>query len=388
MEVKIFMLITILLTFAMSAFASAGSKDYLKNNNDFANKILKEEIKSANGQNVVISPMSLNMALSIVSNGANGKTLTEFGKLLQNGAYDQKELNAYNKDLISNSKQLKVENYSIANSVWIRGNYNKSFVDLCKNYYNADVQTLNTNSAGDINSWVSGKTNGKITQMLDRVNPLDRAYIVNAVYFYAKWEKTFPLFKTSDRAFNCEDGKIINTKFMQDEGSYNVVKYKNGTILKKPCIGEASMYFMLPDKGVKVADFVKNINFNEIIAKDSSGKDETWKIIVPKFKVECSKDLNNDLKSLGLSSAFDPETADFSKISKDTLYISRVLQKTYIGVDEKGTEAAAATSIGMAGMSMPKPTPEIIFDRPFAFAIVDELNKIVIFTGVIYNPSK
>ena len=96
----------------------------------------------------------------------------------------------------------------------------------------------------------------------------------------------------------------------------------------------------------------------------------------------------NTLKSLGLSSAFDPETADFSKISKDTLYISRVLQKTYIGVDEKGTEAAAATSIGMAGMSMPKPTPEIIFDRPFAFAIVDELNKIVIFTGVIYNPSK
>lgn len=377
---KLFISITCLL-FAMCLFANDGMGDHPKNNNKFANKLLREEIKQE--KNFVISPMSLNMALSLVANGADGQTYNEFNNLLQNGTMNLKEMNIYNRNLLSMSKSLKVKNYNIANSLWIRGDYNKNFYLVAKNYYNADINPLK--DANTINNWIKTKTNGKIPSMIDKVNPNDRALIVNAVYFYDNWLNKFPVYKTCEgMPFNKEDGKQIECTMMSDKGDYKVIDYKKGKVLIKRLKGDAAVYFMLPNKGVKLKDYLSSIDFNSLIVSYLEDG-ELYEISIPKFKMEYSKDYNDTFRSLGLKTAFDPSKANFSKLNKD-YYISKILHKATIGIDEDGTEASAATVIQMAGMGAPVPCKEIIFDRPFGFAIVDEIDSVVIFEGAVYEP--
>ena len=144
------------------------------------------------------------------------------------------------------------------------------------------------------------------------------------------------------------------------------------------------MYFILPPEGVKLSDFVKEIDFYTLITNNTEG-DELYRIFVPKFKIEYSQSMNNMFKNLGMKEAFDVEKADFSNLSDEKIFISQILHKATIGVDEKGCEASAATSIAMAGMGAPQPAKELWFNRPFAFALVDQLDDIVIFQGCVYN---
>lgn len=367
--------------FTIVVFANDGMGDHPKNNNIFANKLLKEEIKAE--KNFVISPMSLNMAMSLVSNGACGETYNEFNTLLQNGTMNLKEMNIYNRNLLSMSKSLKVKNYNIANSLWMRGDYNKNFYLVAKNYYNAHVNPLK--NATEINNWISKKTNGKINKMVDTIGPNDRALIVNAVYFYDNWLQKFPVFKTVENVpFTMENGKKVDCTMMSDKSDYKVVDYKKGKILIKRLKGNAAVYFMLPNEGVKLKDYLSSIDFNSLIISYLDDG-ELYEISIPKFKIEYSKNYNDTFKYLGLKTAFDPSLADFNKINKE-YYISNILHKATIGIDEDGTEASAGTVIQMAGMGAPVPCKEIIFDRPFGFAIVDEIDSVVIFEGAVYEP--
>ena len=294
---------------------------------------------------------------------------------------------AGNKMLLLNSKELYAEKYNIANGIWIRGEINKSFYDIAKNYYFAATEKLNNKSSDVINNWIEKKTEGKITRMIDNIHPNDLAVIVNTVYFYSDWEKKFPLYKTYESEFTLENGEKVPCYMMRDEGDYKVVDYKEGQILIKKLKGHSAMYFMLPKKGQKLSDYVKSVDFNEIIINDIDG-DEFYKIWLPKFKIEYKKNYNEIFKNLGMNRAFSPKTANFTNMCKDkNFYISSILHKAVIGIDEKGCEASAASVIQMKGMTPPHPAQEIHFDRPFAFALVDELDNIVIFEGCLYNPN-
>ncbi|MBQ0104528.1 MAG: hypothetical protein KBT47_00650 [Armatimonadetes bacterium] len=381
-------------------YANDGMGNFPKNNNIFANRLFREENTKKGTENFVISPISLNMAMSLVSNDAKGKTLQEFASLLQNGPfadkfgkydrnfskYSQKDMNVYNRGLLANSKILGVNNYKIANGIWLRGNYERNFFLIAKNYYNADVSSLTQNSAKDINDWINRKTEGKITEMVDKIKPNDRAFIVNAVYFYSEWANSFPKYGTAENVpFYLENGEKTSCTMMNDEREYKVLDYKKGKILIKNFKGYASMYFMLPDEGVKLSDYIRTIDFNEVITNDTEG-DRLYRIQIPKFKIEYSADMNSTFRKMGLNEAFGPK-ADFTGLDRsDNIYISSVIHKATIGVDETGCEASAATVVRMAGKGAPRPAENLFFNRPFAFAIVDELNDIVIFEGCVYKP--
>ena len=376
----------IILIMSAGVFANDGLGDFPKNNNKFSNKLIKEEMKLNDGKNFVISPMSLNMAISFLSNGAKGSTLDEFATLLQNGSFVPKDLNVFNRMILAQSKTLGVEQYNIANCIWVRGDYNRNFYLVAKNYYNADVKKLNNDSAKDINSWINNKTNGKIPQMVDKIDPNEKACLVNAVYFYSNWINKFPLYSTrEDAEWFCEDGTKATCTMMHHQGEYKVFDYKGGEILIKPLKGHAAMYFMLPPKDTKLSDYVAQFDFNEIITNDIYDG-ENYKVWLPRFSVEYSESMIDTFKNLGLKKAFLPKQADFSNLAKGDFYISDILHKATIGVDEKGCEASAATVIHMAGMAAPVPAKEIYFNRPFAFAVVDELDNLVIFEGCVYKP--
>lgn len=380
------------------SFANDGMGNFPKNTNIFADKLLNQEI--GKGENFVISPLSLNMAVSLVSNGAKGDTLQEFAKILQNGpfadtfgkydrnfsSYSQKDMNVFNRNLLANSKRLGAEKYYIANGVWIRSPYTKEFYLTCKNYYNADVKPLNQNSAKDINNFVSEKTHGKIKKMIDRIDPNDRAYLVNSVYFYSAWKKEFSRHDTFlKHPFNRENGKTSQCDYMTDTDCYKVINYKDGQILIKELKGYAAMYFILPPEDAKLADFAQKINFSEIITNDTEGED-IWKITVPRFSMEYEEDFRNVFVRMGMKKAFSPN-ADFSRLDRtDNSYISSVLHKATIGIDEKGCEASAATAVRMMAKSAPpKKINMIVFNRPFIFAVIDELDNTVIFEGAYFG---
>lgn len=395
----LFFIIILIFAFVLFSYANDGMGNFPKNNNIFANRLMKVTCKAQ--ENFVISPLSLNMAMCLVSNGADGKTLQEFGSVLQNGPfadkfgkyernyekYSQKDMNIYNRNLLANSKKLGAEHYSIANGIWIRSPYTKEFYLTAKNYYNADVYPLTMSGAKDINSWINKKTKGKIPSMVEKIGPTDKAYIVNAIYFYSKWKKAFPKYGTIDeQLFHTENGKTINCTMMTDEREYKVLDYRGGQILIKEMDCMVAMYFMLPPKNMKLADWLKNIDFNSVITNDTEGT-ELYRIALPKFKIEYKKDFGRTFKEFGLKSAFG-NNSDFSRLDKkNTTFISSVLHKATIGIDEKGCEASAATVIKMMGKGAPRPAKILRFDRPFAFAIIDELDNTVIFEGCVYNPS-
>ena len=378
-------IVLLLLICSVGLFANDGMGDIPRNNVKFSNKIFRETVKINDGKNFALSPLSLNMSMSLLSNGAKGETLNEFASVLQNGPYDQKLMNTVNRILLANSKGLKVDKYNIANGIWVRGDFERQFYLIAKNYYNGDVFVLNNNSKKDINNWVKKKTNGKIDQIVDQISPNDKAVIVNSIYFYSGWTNPFPVNNTESGSFILENGDYFPCAMMKDKGLYKVFEYNGGKVLIKELKGYAAMYFILPPRGTKLADFVKDIDFYTLITNNTEG-DEFYKVTVPKFKIEYSEKMNNIFKNLGMKDAFDLQKANFLGLSKEKTYISSILHKATIGIDEKGCEASAATSVKATAKGIDREEKEISFNRPFAFAIVDQLDDIVIFEGCVYKP--
>jgi len=362
------------------------NKENIKANNDFSNKFLKEIATKDDKENILVSPMSLYLVLSMTYNGANGETKNEFAKLL--GNKDAKKLNEYNQQLIYNFYNLDINNSIIANSIWIRGNSNKDFTNTCKNYYFSEVKKLKTKK--EINKWVKKNTNGKITNIIDKVYPNDKAILINTLYFDANWSQKFNKKLTKEDNFYLENNKTIKTNFMNNKITARYLELESCDILKYDYKDSpTSMYFILPKENIKIADCVKNLNFNDLFNKKYQYGMCTLKI--PKFKIEKEYVLNNNLINMQLRSAFDIKKADFSKISNEDLYISKILQKSAIDVSEEKTVAISLTSNRTWSKSAPmvKKLPKpFIFNRPFIFAIGDNSSKSILFAGVMYDPSK
>lgn len=342
------------------------------------------------GKNLVISPLSITQAFGMAINGATGSNLDE---MLQVFGYDNTDgMNAAYKNIRGalSTADPKVT-IGIANSAWYRQGFSikEPFFNALQQYYDAKVSGLdfsNVNASKKaMNDWVNQNTKGKIPSIIDNISDDNILFLINAVYFYGSWSNKFDKSNTTTAPFYLSNGTNVQVKMMYQEANFEITSRDKYTLLRAPYAnGAYAMNILLPNEGVKADDVVSSLNATEWAALKTDKPSVKVKFYMPRFKTQCSYDLIPSLQLLGMHKAFTDNTG-FHNIADAPIVISEVKHKTFIEVDEKGTEAAAVTSIGFELTSMPQ-TSVFRVDRPFVFIISEKTSGAVLFAGKIENP--
>jgi serpin B len=343
------------------------------------------------GTNLMISPLSVSQALSMTYNGANGETKTAMEAALRISGYDRDELNELNRTLINaliaHDEKVHV---TVANSIWYRQEYSiqSDFMYRTQTYYGAEVMPVDFDAAGCkdmINKWVSDKTNGKIPQIVDRINPESFMFLINAIYFKGAWANEFDQKKTSVQPFYLEDGRQTNASMMHQEMNLNMYANETFTSVELPYgRGNWRVFLFLPETGKSVADVEKILspaNWDSWLPQYDTVRKVQFSM--PKFTFSYEESLKNSLAAMGMEIAFT-DRADLTGIrAEGGLLITEVKHKTFIEVNEEGTEAAAVTSVEVGTTSIGN---FITFNRPFLFAIAEKSTGVILFVGRLMNP--
>ena len=351
---------------------------------DFSVELLKKVSQKDAGQNVLVSPVSVAMALAMTANGAGGRTAQEMLSLL--GGHSIEDLNAYwfawRTDL-SGKEQGTVK---IANSIWMRDvtgfKVEESFLQTNVQYYNSEVYSAPFDSATvrDINQWVGEHTDGMIDHLVDDLSEEARMMLINALAFEAEWQVPYQDYQVTADWFTNAAGERQKADFMrssqgiylEDDGAIGILRnYKGGKYSFGALMPEDLDAYLADFSGEKLQNVLQNT------------KDGDVRAYLPKFKVEYSVGMNDLLKELGMTTAFGPG-ADLTKMGNQDLRIDQVLHKTYIEVDVWGTKAAAVTSMMASGTSAPTVEPKTIrLDRPFIYFIIDNETNLPLFIGTL-----
>jgi len=347
------------------------------------------------GTNIMISPFSITSALSMTLNGAAGETFDAVKASLRYDAMSLDEVNDTYRKLVS--EMVPVDErvvMEIANSVWVENQFpvKDEFIEALKKWYLAEARNFSVSDPGSvniINGWIEEKTHDRIQKMISRLDPDLAMLLINAVYFNGKWKHQFDPELTTDRPFYISSGDPVNVPMMYQKEKFAVSSTDRVTLAELPYgQGNYSMVVALPDEGITPAEILSGLDagkWEEWMQGLSYGQTEV-RLYMPKFKYEYKRRLNDDLISLGMGPAFDPGTADFSKISDVEVFISFVLHQTFIENKEEGTEAAAATVVGFTRTSLP-PEPQVInLNRPFLYFIRETTTGTIVFMGLVADP--
>ena len=331
-------------------------------------------------ENIVISPYSAGVALSMLAEGAEGQTKEEFNKALNDCLFKAEDLGG-NDTVIVNS----------VNSLWVDDNFSirNRYLFLLDKDYDALATTLNFSDPATvqaINNWCSEHTNGKIKDIIDRLGAGDVMVLANALYFNAPWLNPFDSNLTTKADFNGSKGQT-KVDMMSRKGYMNYAEFQGCQLVELPYEGgRYSMYVLLPAEGMDINEAVEYLSedlYNEAM-KALEPKEVLLRM--PKAKVETSLLLNETLQSMGIKSAFT-SAADFKGISEmGPLVLDQVKQKCYVEISEKGTEAAAVT-VAQIRLTSARPSSyvKMTVDRPYIFFIVDTQNSNVMFAGRVMN---
>jgi serpin B len=356
---------------------------------------LLKKLAAKPGNNVFIAPSSIATALEMTYNGASGTTKTEMAKTLHVNGQSLDALNHANQSLRQDASKAdpKVK-VAIANSLWAQQGYTfrATFMQPVKRFYAAMVENVIFGPPATtkrINTWVEQQTNGKIKNLLPRLNALTRLVLVNAVYFHGQWTDQFKKSATTPHPFTLQNRSSKKIPMMSRKGQYGYVKGDGFEAIRLPYgSGRFAMYVVLPSTKDGLANLVAKTSAPEwsTCLKGMRRTDVT--ISLPRFKVEYARALNDSLKSLGMRQAFSQSLADFRGMTGNRdLYISLVQHKAFMDVNEEGTEAAAATAVVMMTKSAPRPGIRMVVDHPFLCAIRDDKTGEILFLGAIYNPA-
>jgi serine protease inhibitor len=345
-------------------------------------------------ENFTISPLSISLALAMTYNGAEGETKVAMEKALRVNGFIPDEINqsyqSLMKALLEADPKVTIE---IAQSIWYRMGFNvlDDFKTVNKTYYDAEVNELDfsRNDAKDIiNSWIENKTHDRVKDMIKSVDPLNVMFLVNAIYFNGEWKAQFEQKNTQKMEFVKENGSSIQVDMMQKSDSVNYFSNEIFSAIEMPYgRGNYNMVVLLPNEGKKCSDITNALTpENWSIWMRSYVMTPDVSIWLPKYKAEYEVKLNDVLSAMGMGIAFTPD-ADFSGINKDGgIYIDYVQHNTFIDVNEKGTEAAAATVVGIKFTAMPLNT-EFHVNHPFVFAITEKQTGAILFIGKMVAPS-
>ena len=356
-------------------------------NTRFGFKLLQDLRERDSGANIFISPLSISIALTMTYNGAVGETEHAMAEVLEIEGLDRDAVNHSNAALRNSLEDLdpKVE-ISIANSIWSRQGveFNPDFLERNRVFFGAEVASLDFSAPEAteiINEWVNTNTNGKIEKIVDRISPQTLLFLINAIYFKGNWQDEFDKSQTRPGIFHLSDGNEKRVEMMRREGEYPYFRGENFEATSLPYgDGRLGMYIFLPNRDSNLNKFLGNLNAGNWGDWISQFQDRRHDMMLPRFKLEYEVSLNNTLEALGMGIAFG-SGADFSGMGP-SLFISEVKHKTFVEVNEEGTEAAAVTAV--VGV---KSVPSVFrVDRPFFFAIYDTETETVLFMGVVTEP--
>jgi len=372
-------------------------KEVVALTNRFAFDLFKPVVAGeGSGTNIMISPFSITSALSMTLNGAAGETFNAVRSALRYDGQSLEEINDTWRKLVT--EMVPVDErvvMEIANSVWAENNFpvKKDFIDALKEWYLAEARNFDITDPGSvdiINGWIEEKTHDRIQNMLSSLDRDLVMLLINAVYFNGKWKHQFDVKNTTERPFFVTPGNPVNVPVMYQKQKFSMSRPEKVTLVELPYgQGNYSMVVALPDEGIALSEIVTGLDagkWEEWMESLSYGPTEV-ELYMPKFRYEYKRKLNDDLISLGMGRAFDPGTADFSRISDEEIFISFVLHQTFIENKEEGTEAAAATVAGFTRTSLP-PEPEVIdINRPFLYFIRETTTGTIVFMGLVADPT-
>jgi serine protease inhibitor len=364
-------------------------------NTQFGFKLFSQIYRQQPDRNLFISPTSVAIALSMTYNGAAGETQRAMARTLELNGMSLEEINSANLALKSTLENLdKNVKLTIANGLWLQSgaNLNSNFLQNTKQFYQAEVAELDFSdprTPATVNTWVDRQTNGKIPEIVDRLSPDTQVLLVNAIYFQGKWSQPFIARSTQNLPFTLLDGSKKKHPLMSQAGEYRYFKNDLFQAVSVPYgEGNVSLYVFLPKKEIGLSGLIDRLNtetWNQWIEEFSW---QTGSIKLPRFQLEYEITLNDTLKAMGMDIAFDGNRSDFSGMQTPPPYlaIDQVKHKTFVEVNEEGTEAAASTSVGIVATSVPPAPFEMLIDRPFFCAIRDEKTGTILFLGSIVNP--
>lgn len=357
--------------------------------NAFGLQLFSALSQSDSAVNLFISPLSVSMALGMTMNGAADSTYKAMQTTLSLVGLTEAEINESYQSLVKLLIDLDPNiNLLIANSIWYRTGLPVSpdFIKTDQNYFSAQVKELNfldPQAVSIINNWVNQKTNGAIQKIIKSIPSEMIMYLINAIYFKGQWRTPFDKQNTSEGAFHNLDGSESIIPLMSQEMLIACLFDERFTLVDIPYSDSLySMTILLPNDNQTlstVSTQIKQVTWNQWISQLSPRRIQ---LTLPRFEIEYEKKLNEILSVLGMSIAFDPNRADFSRIAdvSENVYISEVKHKTYLKVDEKGTTAAAVTSVGIGVTSAPQ---AITINRPFILAIRENHSSTLLFIGKI-----
>ena len=356
-----------------------------------------ELTRRAEGENPVVSPLSLWMALAMAAAGSDGKTAEEFAALL---GMERDELGLAVGCLAAVLGMRQEESSLIlkaANSAWVDGSADirEDYLKELADYFNAQLfsGTLSSPEAlAAMNAWVNDKTEGLIPQLFDQPLQDPALVLINTLYMKAKWADPFDPAYTHEQEFRTENG-VVNAPFMGKTGYMDYLTGADFEGVSLPYRDGGLCFMALKPTAGTARDLLNALTVESLGAAWAERSQARVSLRLPKFSVDYKMEMNSALRDMGLASAFSPETADFSRMGTggggEPLYIGRVLQKVKVIVDEEGTEAAAATAIEMrAGSALITDPPiPLTFDEPFVYVIADSRSGAVLFSGVLDDPS-
>ena len=370
------------LTAAETAIASASNR--------FALGLLAQARAADPEGTVFLSPLSATMALGMTLNGANGTTFDAMRTALGFGSLPQAEINAGYQGLLDllasldNSTDIRV-----ANSIWAETGFPflAAFVAAGRDWFDAEVRNVAFNDPATldaVNGWVRDKTGGKIPKLLDQFDEQTVMTLLNAVYFKGSWRSAFDPSDTRTESFEAPAGPQ-SVAMMHREGA---IQYAEDPLYQAVDLlygnGGFGMTVVLPRPGVSLAGVLgedPSAGWDALVARLT---ERTVTLAMPRFRLEYRRDLSDDLRSLGMAVAFDDQQAEFSRMAAPPiqLFLSSVLQKTFVDVNEEGTEAAAATAVQVGVTSLPQ-TFDMRVDRPFLVAIRERFSGTLLFLGQV-----
>jgi len=373
-----------------------GVDSVVEANNKFALDFYSN-IKEKEEGNIFYSPYSISTALAMTYEGARGQTAEEMKSVFY---FPEDDIRRSNFARIYN--QLNPANapyqLSTANSLWAQEDFAflDEYLNVTETYYggkvtNLDFKTKYEESRQIINTWVEDQTNDKIKDLFPEgtINSMTRLVLTNAIYFKGNWAKQFDKKMTRDQDFRIGSGENVKVPMMQETDSrFNYAEEEGLKILEMPYEGDnLSMMLLLPED---MESFEESLTLENLSLWRDSLKNQSVKVFIPKFTINTKYTLNNNLKEMGMPTAFIEPTpisgADFSGMNGGrNLFIGIVIHQAYVDVNEEGTEAAAATGVGMITTGMPPPTPIFRADHPFIFIIQDNEGNIL-FLGRVNDP--
>jgi len=373
---------------------TTNQKSLILSQNSFSVDIFKKVLEnSAESENIIISPLSISTALSMTLNGANGETRDSMLKALRMNGLSPESINGSYKDLtpalLNVDKRVLI---SVANSVWTEKNFvvKKPFTDILTQFYSTEEKSFDITDPlvpKQVNSWIENKTNGLIKNMIDQLDQKTVMLLINAIYFKGKWNSQFDKGNTADGQFYKNDGTSGQVPYMRQTSDFKIYAGDSFSLAEFPYgQGNFVMDVLLPTDRNGLSNLIPLISTNSLNNWLDRMTERKTAVSFPKFKYGYKKELKDILSTMGMGIAFS-DNADFSNIASLALKISIVLHQAFIETNEEGTEAAAATIVGIVATSAPSGPFVFNMDHPFLYIIREKTTNTVLFMGRVVNPA-